>query len=137
MYRTFYIALHCIFSMLLILSMSPIHKKKKCLYLNSYYLETTLYSFEYYHNLYEFAFSLFLDFIFALSQYTTTIVLKYLNLKWKYSNVYILLHDLSVGLLSVQYSMRKTIWLITNFWFLPTIPVIFLSNNSPQIDPNF
>ena len=47
-----------------------------------------------------------------------------------------LLHGLSVGLLSIQYSMRWTIWPITNSRFLPTIPVIFLSNKSPQIVPN-
>ena len=36
---------------------------------------------------------------------------------------------------SILYEMN--IWPITNSQFLLTIPVIFLSNNSPQIDPNF
>ena len=45
-----------------------------------------------------------------------------------------LLHGLPVGLSSVQYSMRWTIWPITNSRFLP---IIFLSNNSPEMDPNF
>ena len=43
-----YIVLHCTFSVLIILSMSIIHKKKKNVFkLNNYHLEITLYSSEY------------------------------------------------------------------------------------------
>jgi hypothetical protein len=63
--------------MLMILSMSPIQKKKKKFKLNKYNLKKQQFIRpNIVHNLYGFAFSPYLDFIFDLSQYTTTIVQK-------------------------------------------------------------